>query len=100
MRWTMPRHVHLMEGRAEAASIYPKQLCQAVSTGIKAQQEIIESSMCGMDLLDLGIPGEQVSANDEFHNDDIESGKSSISTIESMKISPNTTEDSERVLAR
>ena len=39
-------HLSLMEGRAHAASVYPKQLCQAVSRGIRAQKDYDQKGTC------------------------------------------------------
>ena len=33
------RHVQLMQGRAQAAQIYPQKLCEAIVQGIKVQME-------------------------------------------------------------
>ena len=40
-----PRHVHLMEGRAKAASIYPKKLCRTVLRGVVNQMKMDKGNL-------------------------------------------------------
>ena len=46
------RHVHLIEGRASAAQVYPKGLCRAMVKGTKRQARVDRGNLVGMKCID------------------------------------------------
>ena len=63
------KHIPIWETRAREAQRYPKALCQAVAAGIKAQKEIDESKMFGMNMEDIGAGDSSWHGEDKFHED-------------------------------
>ena len=61
-----PRHVHLMEGRAKAAAIYPKKLCRAVIQGAMRQIRLDSGNLVSMRC--RSVPGEVMAV--EFEQND------------------------------
>ena len=48
-----PRHVQLVEGRARAAQVYPKELCRAVTRGIIEQARLDTADMFSIECEDF-----------------------------------------------
>ena len=47
--------MHLMEGRASAAQVYPKGLCRAIVQGTKRQLKVDRGNLVGMKCLDGAV---------------------------------------------
>ena len=54
------KHLAICGERAREAQVYPPALCRAVAAGVKAQKMVDESSLCGLDLCDIGIQDEDI----------------------------------------
>lgn len=63
------KHIAIWGARAKEAQIYPKALCQAVAAGIKAQKEIDESRLFGIELEDLSAVDSSWFSDEKFHEE-------------------------------
>ena len=56
------QHLPIWGARAREAQVYPQGLCRTVTEGIRAQKEVDQRRLCGIELADLGIHEDDASA--------------------------------------
>ena len=64
------KHLPIWGARAPEAQVYPPGPCRAVAEGVKAQKMEDEDLLFWLDLCDLGVPDDAVSAVDAQHDDE------------------------------
>ena len=59
------RHVHLIEGRASAAQVYPGGLCRAIVLGTRKQARVDRGNLVSMECVDSSVDVMQVEMEPE-----------------------------------